>query len=169
MGHKRWVLSAILRVLHTDIDGDATVDASTYKPSAMCTCMLLDPRRTVGAVANACRRFQHAHHGHSCAPDPIGTSRLGVRRVPWRGLTRTYMDARIRARTASAPPCHAMSCHVVACTEQQHVARYHVSCNSSRYGEHQQSINSRRTMHANGRHGNYSSRTDTFRERLLAL
>ncbi|KAL7800637.1 hypothetical protein V8C43DRAFT_211969 [Trichoderma afarasin] len=139
---------------------DATVDASTYKQQFAMCIMLVNPRRTVGAVANACRRFQHAHHGHSCAHKPIRASKFGVRGAPWRGLTRTYIqgDARIRARTASAPPCHAMSCSMYgAARSMEHGAcaiMYHVSC-SSMYGEHQQNINSCRSMHANGRHGNY--------------
>ncbi|KAL7959320.1 hypothetical protein V8C34DRAFT_313461 [Trichoderma compactum] len=61
--------------------------------------------------ANACRRFQHAHHGHSCVHKPIRASKFGVRGAPWRGLTRTH--------------------------------------DSSMDGEHQQNVNSCRSMHAN--------------------
>lgn len=75
--------------------------------------------------ANACRRFQHAHHSHSCAHNPIRASKLGVRGAPWRGLTRTYRETQ-GSELGRHPLRHAMPCHV-ACTAQ-HGSMAHLSC-----------------------------------------
>lgn len=168
MGHKRWTLLQWYECCREyGSEYYAHVPRRRYcrrehLQAAVCDVYhARQPETHSRSVANACRRFQHAHHGHSCAHKPIRASKFGVRGAPWRGLTRTYIqgDARIRARTASAPPCHAMSCSMYgAARSMEHGAcaiMYHVSC-SSMYGEHQQNINSCRPMHANGRHGNFS-------------